>query len=637
MKPPSAHDNIRCDVCGTFEVAQKASVGDCSMRVLHVDDDASILEISKQILLDIGSFEIDFAYSVNEAFKKLAVGNYDVVVSDYEMPQKNGLEFLKELREQNNEIPFILFTGKGREEVAIQALNLGADAYINKQGYPETVYGELSHALIKAIGRKTAKKLLAESESKYRNLVQNTLVGIAIIEGPPPKIVFANSSLGRIFELSPEAIVALSPEEIIRRVHPDDRDHFLNSFERLMDGKETESAFEVRGIRQDGSTIWLEVCQTLINYGGKQAVQVMLLDATERKKTEEALRQERDKLESLTSNIGAGLVIISKDYKILCINNYLKQRTGASEGSPCYSSFNTCTDICPDCGPKKIFEGASVDRREYCNQTELRKGQTVWSELIATPIKDKDGNVIAALELTVNINEKKEAEEKQRENSERIEMMNEKLHVVGSLTRHDVSNKLSAVNSYAYLLKKMHKDQPDVVEGVKKIEQAVAESAEIFRFAKMYEQIGIEKLTFVDVGEAVDGAVALFSDLKLKLDNDCHGIRVLADSFLRQMFYNFIDNTRKHGEKTTAAKVYCEQEASGGLRLIYEDDGVGIPAENKKKLFSKGFSTGVSTGYGLFFIKKMLDVYGWTITEEGEAGKGAKFVISISTGAYLFQ
>ena len=65
------------------------------------------------------------------------------------MPQKTGLEFLKELREQQNEIPFILFTGKGREEVVVKALNLGADRYINKHGSPETVYCELADAIIK--------------------------------------------------------------------------------------------------------------------------------------------------------------------------------------------------------------------------------------------------------------------------------------------------------------------------------------------------------------------------------------------------------------------------------------------------------------------------------------------------------
>jgi len=103
----------------------------------------------------------------------------------------------------------------------------------------------------------------------------------------------------------------------------------------------------------------------------------------------------------------------------------------------------------------------------------------------------------------------------------------------------------------------------------------------------------------------------------------------LADSFLRQLFYNFIDNTRKYGRKTTTIHVYFMKAELGQLRLIYEDDGAGISMENKSKLFTEGFSTGGSTGFGLFLSKKMIDVYGWQIQEAGEPGKGAKFVITI--------
>jgi signal transduction histidine kinase len=104
---------------------------------------------------------------------------------------------------------------------------------------------------------------------------------------------------------------------------------------------------------------------------------------------------------------------------------------------------------------------------------------------------------------------------------------------------------------------------------------------------------------------------------------------VLADSFLRQLFYNFIDNTRKYGKKTTTIRVYFEETDQDCLKLIYEDDGVGVPLENKPRLFKEGFSTGGSTGFGLFLIKTMMDVYGWKITEEGEPGKGAKFIIRL--------
>jgi CheY-like chemotaxis protein len=112
----------------------KTTNGNTPISVLHIDDDPSILEITRLMLENIDdNIRIEQACSVDEGLQKLSIGQYDVVVSDYEMPQKDGLKFLKELRELNNKIGFILFTGKGREEVAIQALNLGADGYINKQ------------------------------------------------------------------------------------------------------------------------------------------------------------------------------------------------------------------------------------------------------------------------------------------------------------------------------------------------------------------------------------------------------------------------------------------------------------------------------------------------------------------------
>ncbi len=133
----------------------------------------------------------------------------------------------------------------------------------------------------------------------------------------------------------------------------------------------------------------------------------------------------------------------------------------------------------------------------------------------------------------------------------------------------------------------------------------------IFDFAKMYEQLGVEELTDIDVEAKINEATTLFSGTLPKIINECHGLTVLADSFLRQMFYNFIDNTMKYGKKTTTIKIHYHKTDQGNLELIYEDDGVGISAENKLRLFSEGFSTGGSTGFGLFLTKKMIDVYGW--------------------------
>ena len=90
-----------------------------------------------------------------------------------------------------------------------------------------------------------------------------------------------------------------------------------------------------------------------------------------------------------------------------------------------------------------------------------------------------------------------------------------------------------------------------------------------------------------------------------------------------------MDNSLKYGKKITKIRIHYEKTGENNLRLIYEDDGVGIPDSEKSKLFKEGFSSGGSTGYGLYLIKKMVEFYGWTIQETGITGKGAQFTITI--------
>jgi signal transduction histidine kinase len=213
---------------------------------------------------------------------------------------------------------------------------------------------------------------------------------------------------------------------------------------------------------------------------------------------------------------------------------------------------------------------------------------------------------------------------------DQLVLVNEKLGVVGNLTRHDVRNKLCTVTGNAFLLKKKYAYQADIVDGLGKMEQACKDSVEIFDFAKMYEQLGVEELTYINMEKTLNEAAALFScPLNSKVINECHGLTLLADSFLRQLFYNLIDNSLKHGEKVTRIRVHYEKVDQEKLIVVYEDDGVGISAVNKQQLFKEGFSTGGSSGYGLYLIRKMIEVYGWTIQETGEPGKGAQFTITI--------
>ena len=141
--------------------------------------------------------------------------------------------------------------------------------------------------------------------------------------------------------------------------------------------------------------------------------------------------------------------------------------------------------------------------------------------------------------------------------------------------------------------------------------------------------LGSQELVITDVGKAVDEAASLFADLKgVKIINECRGLSVLADSMLTTIFYNLIDNSLKYGQKLTQIKVQNNTQQKPS-KIIYEDDGVGIDSETKKQLFNKGMGKG--SGYGLYLIKRTCEIYGLTVQETGQPGKGAHFEFNITT------
>jgi two-component system, chemotaxis family, CheB/CheR fusion protein len=210
-----------------------------------------------------------------------------------------------------------------------------------------------------------------------------------------------------------------------------------------------------------------------------------------------------------------------------------------------------------------------------------------------------------------------------------IKILEDKLKVISSFTRHDVRNKLMTINGNIFLAKKLTRDQQEVEKYLNQIPETLAKIERIFDISKAYEMLGKQDLEFIDVGKTVeDAASQFFNDLKdIKIINEVKGFKVLADPMLTTVFGNLIENTLKYGEKTTQIRVYTDKQVGDSIKLIYEDNGVGISVEDKKRLFEKGFGKG--TGYGLFLIKRACEIYGWTISEEGEPGKGVRLVIKI--------
>ena len=118
------------------------------IQVLHVDDKAVILDLTVEFLKREGGeeFEITSVLSAEEALAKLAKERFDVIISDFRMPMRDGLEFLEEVRKMGEYVPFVLFSGMAEPEVVTEALEKGADRYISKAGDPIT-FTELAHTI----------------------------------------------------------------------------------------------------------------------------------------------------------------------------------------------------------------------------------------------------------------------------------------------------------------------------------------------------------------------------------------------------------------------------------------------------------------------------------------------------------
>jgi PAS domain S-box-containing protein len=474
--------------------------------------------------------------------------------------------------------------------------------------------------------RKKAEEALRETKDYLDNLLNHANA---------PIIVWDNEQKITLFNNAFEALTGYKKESMLGRnidvlFPPLQKTGILQTIERATRGENWESVEVPILCKEKETRIALWNSANIQDKDGNIVATIAQgQDITERKALEDALKDAKQKWTSLTENTNDIVMIVDSEGIIQYINRTIPPYTQEETiGKTVYEYVPREQHDTLRSSLKKTFEtGVPLD---YVVSSNIPKTGTIWFKTKIVPVKD-DKKTVSVILMTTDITELKNTGERLKETNMKLAVTNEKLHVVGGLTRHDVRNKLSALTGNAYLLRRKLAEDPKALEQLNDMETAVRLVEKIFEFARIYENLGTEQLVNIDVGEAVDGAVSLFSGLKgVKIVNECGGLTVLADSLLRQLFYNLIDNSLKYGEKIQQIKIQYNTLNADQLELVYEDDGLGIPDNMRSSLFRGGFSSGKGTGYGLFMIKRICEVYGWTIQETGMPGKGAKFTIIIS-------
>ncbi len=174
--------------------------------ILYVDDDENLLGLNKIFMEKTGEFIVDTASSAPEALDLIPSARYDAILSDYQMPEMDGIEFLKHVRTRHGSIPFILFTGRGREDVVIEAVNNGVDYYIQKGPDLKAMIAELRHKIVRAIERRQIEADLKKSREQLNDII-NFLPDAMCVIDTEGKVIAWNQAMESVTGIARSAMI----------------------------------------------------------------------------------------------------------------------------------------------------------------------------------------------------------------------------------------------------------------------------------------------------------------------------------------------------------------------------------------------------------------------------------------------
>ncbi|AGN02258.1 HTR-like protein [Salinarchaeum sp. Harcht-Bsk1] len=643
------------------------------MRILHVDDEVGLVELAATFLeREDDRFVVETATGASEGLELLD-DDVDCIVSDYDMPGTDGVAFLEAVREDYPELPFLLFTGKGSEEVASEAISAGVTDYLQKET-GTSQYTVLANRIANSVEQYRSMRELESSRRRLDLLFEQSPLGV-VEWNEAFEFERLNDAAEEILGYDESALLG----ESWTRIVPESQEREVSEVTEavLRDEGGYHNVNENR--RADGTVIVCEWHNRVITDEAGDVVTMVSLfqDVTERKEREWQLERHRENLEGLheAANrlyvadsaeecydvmIDAAVTILGFDWCTLAApaedDEEMFEIQAISDGAPLELGdrpFGVDEGVAGHVYQTKeasvVQNAQDSDQGEPTND-EIRAALTVpvadWGifQAVATSrgaFDEQDRRhaelLVSSMLATIDrLEQQTELRERQRE----LERQNDRLDEFASVVSHDLRNPLSVADGRLELARdaieaeqrtgdqRIGDDWAAVAEHLDAVERSHDRMQSLIDDLLALARHGETptELSPVHLATLVDDCWAAVETADASLETDID-LRIRAeDTRLRQLFENCFRNAVEHAGPSVTVTVGELDDSDG---FFIEDDGPGIRLEEREHLFDFGYSTSEEgTGFGLSIVAEIVEAHDWQIEVLDGSDGGARFEVS---------
>jgi PAS domain S-box-containing protein len=564
-----------------------------------------------------------------------------VILADYHLPQFDALKALHCLQEGGLDIPFIVVTGALGDEGAVECLRQGATDYLLKDRL-----ARLGQAVAHALDQKRVRddqrravEALARSEERYRSFV--TASG---------QVVWTTNAVGEVDSEIPEwqAYTGQTAEQArglgwMAAIHPEDRARVTEAWRKAYDSRRLYEV-EYRLRLHDGTwrQIWARGVPVLEPDGHIREFIGTCIDITERKRAEEALRQERDFAESLIETAQVIVVVLDPACRIIRTNPYLEELSGYQRDE--IRGKDWFTIFVPErkrARRREVFARtiAGTTTRNFVNPIVTKSGRERTIAWASKALKDATGSTIGVLATGHDITELRAAQQRA--------LQAERLAAIGEMVTglaHESRNALHRSQVCLEMLALEIEDRPEALRLSARIQQAQDDLHILFEDVRNYAApIHLERRV-CDLAEIWRTAWAHLVPLREgqeavlqeKIEGlDLHGT---VDPYrLEQVFLNILGNALAACGDAAVVEIRvarAELDGHPALSIAVHDNGPGLDPEQRQKIFEPFYTTKTKgTGLGMSITKRIVEAHGGRIAVGEGAGPGAEIILTLPRGS----